>query len=415
MLRRIHVKRVELVHASFYVKVEGIFEMVYSLRGNLSWEGNMKLGFIVNPIAGMGGRVGLKGTDDVLEEAVVRGAEPVAPKRAVAFLRELGENMADLSLSIEVLTCPGIMGEEEAESAGLAVRSLQMEIGERTTAEDTKTAVALMKREGVDLIVFVGGDGTARDVFDAMHGDDGEVPVLGVPSGVKMYSGIFAVSASDAVDVVLAYAQDQAEIMEFEIMDADEKAIRSDAFEIKFHGVLKGPFLPMRIQGSKQVSPGTVDEKENQTAIARSLIEEMQPEATYILGPGTTVKCVADLLGVEKTLLGVDLYREGRVVLDVNEKRILEEITDWQNTWIILSPIGHQGLLLGRGNQQISPEVIKRVGRRRIIVIATKNKLQSIDGGVLRVDTDDADVNNMLKGYMKVLMDYREWRLVPVQ
>lgn len=373
----------------------------------------MKLGFIVNPIAGMGGRVGLKGTDGVLKEAIARGAEPVAPKRAIEFLQTLKENMREIP--IEILTCPRVMGEEEAEKAGLSVQVLPMEIGEETTAEDTKTAVRLMVNAKVTLIVFVGGDGTAKDIFDAMQEGNGETPVLGVPSGVKMYSGIFSVNPSDAVDVVLAFAENQAEISEFEIMDADEAAIRSDAFVVKLHGFLKGPFVPMRIQGSKQVSPETVDEKENQTAIARFIIEEMQPEATYIFGPGTTVKRIAELLGVEKTVLGVDIYKKGQVMLDANEKRILEEVEDWQSTWIILSPIGHQGILLGRGNQQISPEIVKRVGKQRIIVAATKSKLQSIDGGVLRVDTGDVEVDDMLKGYIRAVTDYREWRLMPVQ
>lgn len=376
---------------------------------------NMKLGFIVNPIAGMGGRVGLKGTDDVLKEAIARGAKPVAPKRAVEFLQRLKENMSEMPIGIEILTCHGIMGEKEAKEAVFTVQVLPMKICEETTAEDTKTAVKLMVKAKVELIVFVGGDGTAKDIFDAMQKGNGETPVLGVPSGVKMYSGIFAVNPSDAVDVVLAFAQNQAEISEFEIMDADETAIRRDTFAVKLHGFLKGPFLPMRIQGSKQVSPETIDERENQTAIARFIIEEMQPEATYILGPGTTVKRIAELLGVEKTVLGVDVYKKGKVILDVNEKRISEEVEDWQSTWIILSPIGHQGILLGRGNQQISPEIIKRVGKQRIIIAATKSKLQSIDGGVLRVDTGDVEADNMLKGYIRVVTDYREWRLMPVQ
>jgi predicted polyphosphate/ATP-dependent NAD kinase len=372
----------------------------------------MKLGFIVNPIAGMGGRVGLKGTDGVLKEAVARGAKPIAAKRATEFLKKLKEKVGDKE--IEVFTCPGIMGAKEAKASSFSVQILPMKIGKETSAEDTKTAVKLLTEANADLIVFVGGDGTAKDIFDAMQGDN-KVPVLGVPSGVKMYSGIFAVNPSDAVDVILAFAENQAEITEFEVMDANEEAIRSDAFAVKLYGFLKGPFVPMRIQGSKQISPETVDEKENQKAMARFIIEEMQPEATYILGPGTTVKCIAELLGVEKTVLGVDIYKKGKVILDVDEKRILEEATDWQNTWIILSPIGHQGILLGRGNQQISPEIIKRVGKQHIIVAATKSKLQSIEGNVLRVDTGDAEVDNMLKGYIKVVTDYREWRLMQVQ
>jgi len=373
----------------------------------------MKLGFIVNPIAGMGGRVGLKGTDGVLKEAIARGAKPIAPGRAKEFLQKLKESMRDLK--IEVLTCPGIMGAEEAKAAGFPIKILPMKIGKETSAEHTKRAVKLLTSAKADLIVFVGGDGTAKDIFDAMQGCGGEVPVLGVPSGVKMYSGIFAVNPQDAVDVILTFYENQAEITEFEIMDADERAIRSDAFSVKLHGFLKGPFVPMRIQGSKQVSPETVDEKENQTAIARFIIEETQPDATYILGPGTTVKRIAELMGVEKTVLGVDIYKKGKVTLDVDEKTILEEVEDWQKTWIILSPIGHQGILLGRGNLQISPKIIKRVGKRRIIVAVTKSKLQSIEGNVLRVDTGDAEVDDMLGGYIRVVTDYREWRLMPVR
>jgi predicted polyphosphate/ATP-dependent NAD kinase len=306
------------------------------------------------------------------------------------------------------------MGEVEAKTANFTFQVLSMKIGKATTAADTQKAVKLLVATQVDLIVFVGGDGTAKDILDAMKGS-AEVPVLGVPSGVKMYSGIFAVSPSDAVDVVLAFGQNQAEITEFEIMDTDEEAIRNDTFTVKLHGFMKGPFLPTHIQGSKQVSPETVDEKDNQTAAARFIIEEMQPGGTFLLGPGTTVKRIAELLGTEKTVLGVDVYRRGKVMLDVDERGILKEVNDWQHTWIVLSPIGHQGILFGRGNQQISPKIIRRVGKERIIVAATKNKLQSIEGNVLRVDTGDAQVDAMLKGYIRVVTDYREWRLVQVQ
>jgi predicted polyphosphate/ATP-dependent NAD kinase len=372
----------------------------------------MKLGFIVNPIAGMGGKVGLKGTDSILKEAIAKGAEPIAPRRAIEFLQRLKRII--VGKTYEVLACPSVMGEEEARAAGFKVQVLPMKIGKETSAEDTKTAVKLLAKAKVDLIVFVGGDGTARDIFDALQGLE-DVPVLGVPSGVKMYSGIFAVSLSDAADVVLAFAEKEAEVTESEIMDADENAIRNDAFAVKLYGLLKGPFLPAHIQGSKQVSPETVDEEENQMAIARFIVEGMSADATWILGPGTTVKRIADLLGVDKTVLGVDIYRKGKVVLDVDEKRILKEVEDWANTWIILSPIGHQGILLGRGNQQISPEIIKHVGRGRILVAATKGKLQGIEGNVLRVDTGDTETDELLRGYGRVVTDYREWRLVEIQ
>jgi len=365
----------------------------------------------VNPIAGMGGRVGLKGTDGVLREAIAMGAEPVAPARAVEFLRAL--KRLGLGSSLELITCPGAMGEEEVKSASFFAKILRMPLRIETAAEDTTLAVRLMMTSKVDLIVFVGGDGTARDILDAMRGR-GELPVLGVPSGVKIYSGIFAVNPAEASEVITAFANKTAQTMDFEIMDADESAIRRDRFSVRLYGFLKGPFLPMRLQGTKQVSPETLDEHENQMAVARFVVEEMDPKGTYILGPGTTVKCIADLLGVEKTVLGVDIYRDKAVIKDVNERRILQEIQDFENTWIVVSPIGRQGMLFGRGNQQISPEVIKRVGKERIIAAATKSKIQGIEGNVLRVDTGDSEADRLLRGYIKVATDYREWRLMPV-
>lgn len=372
----------------------------------------MKIGFLVNPIAGMGGRVGLKGTDGIVGEAVKLGAKPVAPSRATEFLTKLKE--LKIKLTIHMLTCPAIMGEEEVESVGLFAEVLPMSLGEITTAEDTKRAVKLMIKRGVDLIVFVGGDGTARDILDAMR-DLMEVPVLGVPSGVKMYSGIFAVNPSEAAMVVEAFVKEQAQVTDFEIMDADENAIRSDRFAVSLYGFMKGPFVPLRLQGSKQVTPETLDEHENQMAAARFVVEEMNPAGTYLLGPGTTVKCVADLLHVDKTLLGVDIYRNGRVVRDVNEKKILREVEDWENTWIVVSPIGRQGMLLGRGNQQISPKIIKKIGKEHIIVLATRNKMRGIEGEVLRVDAGDAEVDNLLRGYIRVVTDYREWKMMRVR
>lgn len=361
----------------------------------------------------MGGRVGLKGTDGVLEKALKLGAKPVAPKRAVEFLKKLKE--LRVHQKINILTCPAVMGENEIKTAGLHAKILPMPIKSKTTAEDTKKAVSLMATSKVDLIVFVGGDGTARDIFDALHKLKNNIPVLGVPSGVKLYSGIFAVNPTDAAEVVNAFIESNAQLMEFEIMDADENAIRNDRFSIKLYGFLKGPFVPMRIQGTKQISPETLDEHENQLAIARFVLEEIDPKATYILGPGTTVKRVAELLGVEKTLLGVDLYQDGKLIKDVNEEKIMKHIKDWKHTWIIVSPIGHQGMLFGRGNQQISPEIIRQVSKEHIIVIATKNKIKSIQDGVFRVDTGNPEVDKMLRGYIRVITDYHEWRLIQIQ
>ena len=371
----------------------------------------MRIGFIVNPVAGMGGRVGLKGTDGVLKEAIAKGAEPVAPQRATEFLTELKKRMVG---SVEVLCCPQAMGAQEAKAAGVYAEVLPMKISAQTSAVDTENAVKLLTSAKVDLIVFVGGDGTARNILDAMKGK-ASTPVLGVPAGVKMYSGIFAINPHDAAEAAAAFAEHHAEVSDFEVMDADENAIRNDIFDVKLYGCLKGISVPALIQGSKEVSPETRSEAESQAAIAKYVVEELPKDATLILGPGTTVERIAEALGVKKTVLGVDIYRDGKVTLDVDEKTLLKTAKDWGSTWIILSPIGHQGILLGRGNQQISPQIIKRVGKKHILIVATLSKLGTIEAHTLRVDTGDPEVDAMLRGDTLVVTGYKEGVTVPVQ
>jgi predicted polyphosphate/ATP-dependent NAD kinase len=368
----------------------------------------MRIGFVINPVAGMGGKVGLKGTDGVADQAAAKGAVPVAPQRAQEFLRHLKEQLS----GVELICCPGVMGADEAKAAGIPFKPLKMQVGTKTSAVDTEQAVKLLAAEGVGLIVFVGGDGTARNILDALKGL--QVPVLGVPSGVKMYSGIFAINPKDAAEATVAFAENRAEVADFEIMDADEDAIRKDIFDVKLYGCLKGVSVPALIQGSKEVSPTTISEKESQTDIAHYVVEELPKDATLILGPGTTVERVAEELGVKKTILGVDIYQAGKVTLDVDEKTLLATVLDWKKTWLILSPIGHQGMLLGRGNQQISPKVVKFVGKRHVLVVATLNKLQGIDAHALRVDTGDEETNNVLRGEILVVTGYKMGVQVPV-
>ncbi len=371
----------------------------------------MRIGFIVNPIAGMGGRVGLKGTDGVVGRAVSRGALPVAPSRAVEFFSELRQRSHD---GFEFLCCPGNMGAQEAEAAEICFRILPMIVGKETSAKDTQFAVKLLIESGVDLIAFVGGDGTARDILNAMK-QNTNTPVLGIPAGVKMYSSVFAVNPTDAANALVALAENRAEIVDSEVVDSDENAIRKDVFAVKLYGYLKGLAVRALIQVSKEVSPETADEKEQQTEIARYVVDEMTEDGTFILGPGTTVERVAECLGVKKTVLGVDVYKEGKIISDVDERTLLRKIGDGRRTWLILSPIGHQGILLGRGNQQISPEVVRRVGRNHILVLATIGKLRSVEGRALRVDTGDAEVDILLRGSIRVVTGYREGVTVLIQ
>ncbi|MHA2079913.1 MAG: ATP-NAD kinase family protein [Candidatus Thorarchaeota archaeon] len=378
----------------------------------------MNIGLLVNPIGGMGGRVGLKGTDGVVEEAIKRGASPVAPGRALEFLTALESVISSSKLKDElrIITCPGKMGEDVLQEAGLKHEVIELDIENSTDAEDTKDCVLTLYEADVRLLVFVGGDGTARDILDSATAYDLEgLQVLGVPSGVKMYSGIFVVNPADAAEVVRLVYEGTAQTAEFEIMDADEKAIRKDQFIINLYGYLTGPSVPARFQGAKQASPETSDEQEAQEAIAKYVIEEMDQEGTYILGPGTSVKMVTDMLKVKKTTLGVDVYKLGKAHNDVSENKILELVDDFSKAWIIVSPIGHQGMLFGRGNQQISPGIIERVGRDHIIVISTPSKLKGIAGEILRVDTGDAQIDDMLRGYIRVVTDYNEMRLIKIE
>jgi predicted polyphosphate/ATP-dependent NAD kinase len=375
----------------------------------------MYLGFLVNPIAGMGGRVGLKGTDGVVDEAIKRGATPVAPGRAIEFLQALTPLIQGNS-RMRLIVCPQQMGEDVVQEVGLEHTVVDVEIRDVTGSEDTHQCVRALYNAGVRLIVFVGGDGTARDILDVIMKEGfTDLLILGVPSGVKMYSGIFVVNPADAAEVVRLVLDDGTGIAEFEIMDADEEAYREDRFIIRLYGYMKGPAVPARFQGAKQASPETIYEHEAQEAIAKFIIEKMVPEGTYILGPGTTVKTVTDLLGVKKTTLGVDIYHGGAIYNDVNETQIIQLVDDFSKTWIIVSPIGHQGLLFGRGNQQISPAIIERVGREHIFVISTLSKLKGIAGEAIKVDTGDALVDGILRGYIRVITDYNEVRLVRIE
>ncbi|MHA1906722.1 MAG: ATP-NAD kinase family protein [Candidatus Thorarchaeota archaeon] len=377
----------------------------------------MKIGLLINPIAGMGGRVGLKGTDGVVEEAIRRGAEPIAPIRAQEFLEALGglsrlANFPDFS----IVTCPGTMGEECVQNSELKYEIVDVSVGDMTSADDTQQCVLSLYNSGIRLLAFVGGDGTARDILDAVTINNlDDLLVIGVPSGVKMYSGIFVVNPRDAAEVIRLVLQGGTTNAEFEIMDADEEAFREDRFIIQLYGYLRGPSVPARFQGAKQASPETIDEGEAQEAIARFVIDDMIPDGVYILGPGTTVKTVAELLNMKKTTLGVDIYTSEQVYNDVNEETLLEIAIDASKTWIIVSPIGHQGMLFGRGNQQISPKLIDLVGKEHITVISTPAKLRGIAEGTLKVDTGQSATDEMLRGYIRVITDYNEIRLVKVE
>ncbi|TRO49002.1 ATP-NAD kinase, partial [Candidatus Bathyarchaeota archaeon] len=342
-----------------------------------------RLGLIVNPVAGMGGRVGLKGSDgeDILRRAVELGAVKLSPGRAVEALRKV----AGMRAQVEVITYPGEMGEDEARAAGLEPIVIGSISGGSTTRDDTIEAARRMAEMGVDLILFAGGDGTARDLVEAV---DGEVPVLGIPAGVKIHSGVFAINPADAGELAAQYLEGgPVKLRELEVMDIDEEAFRDDRLSARLYGYLKVPYVEAMVQSTKSGS-ATSDEFSVE-GIAADIVDGMQRGVLYVLGPGTTVRPITERLGLPKTLLGVDVVLNGELVAaDANEERLLELI-DGREARIIVTVIGGQGFVFGRGNQQISPQVIRSVGVGNVTIIATPSKLAALQGRPLLIDTGD--------------------------
>jgi len=367
-----------------------------------------RVGFIVNPVAGMGGAVGLKGTDgeETLKKAIALGAKPIAPIRAEIFLSRLKEMNCEFCL----FAAAGKMGEMEAKRIGLSCISVGKP-KEKTEPSDTKISAELLMKEGIDLLVFCGGDGTARDIMDVI---DLNLPVLGVPTGVKMHSAVFAVNPEAAARIAARFLSDGLPLREAEVMDVDEEAFREGRLSAKLYGYMLVPYEAEYVQSVKMPSSQSESELRNQAAIAVYFIEKiLEPDVVYILGPGTTTRTIADLLDQKKTLLGVDLLLNNKIVAkDVNEEKILRYI-EGKEAKIVVTPIGGQGFIFGRGNQQISPRVIRKVGIQNIIVISTRNKLYNIRS--LRVDTGDPELDEALRGSIKVIIDYNQTASVIVR
>jgi predicted polyphosphate/ATP-dependent NAD kinase len=373
-----------------------------------------RIGFLINPIAGMGGRVGLKGTDGVVDEAARRGAEPIANVRALEALRALKQLLDGMSdpPTINWFTASGAMGDDALRAAGFAAIEVVHQASAEPSAQDTNATVAEFLTTGIDLLLFCGGDGTARDIC-AIVGDT--TPILGIPSGVKMYSGVFAVTPTHAAELLLRYLRHQVGLAHVEILDLDEEKYRRDEWAVRLYMSASTPFEPTYVQAAKALIAG-VDEDAIKDDIAAHLREEIdaQPDTLYLLGPGSTVQSVVGrALQIDKTLLGIDAVVDRQVVgKDLAEQQILELFTRYADRKLILSPIGAQGFVLGRGNQPLSPAVIRTVGLDNIILIATPAKLARTP--LLRFDTGDPalDADLISRKFFPVIVGYRRTRLV---
>ena len=358
----------------------------------------IRVGVIVNPIAGMGGRVGLKGTDGVVIEARRRGALPRASIRAAEAIAQ----MVDQKDKCQFLAAAGEMGETILRESGLLPLVVYTPTTVTTEAEDTVRCVKKMIREQVELILFAGGDGTARDICRAI----GEsVPVIGIPAGVKIHSPVYAQTPQRAGELARLFVKGEVpRVAPAEVLDIDEDSYRHGSVHTRLFGYLLAPVERTKMQNQKAGS--ALSEHGAQNTIALDIIDRMETDIFYLIGPGSTTRPILDNLGLTGSLLGVDVVCNQKIVaLDVTEKQIIE-LTAGHNYKIIITPIGGQGYLFGRGNQQLSPKIINLTGKDNILVVATMEKITRLQGEPLLVDTGDEDTNRTLTGYIRVITGY---------
>ncbi|MDA8310506.1 MAG: NAD(+)/NADH kinase [Actinomycetota bacterium] len=379
------------------------------------------VGFIVNPVAGMGGRVGLHGTDTAarVQEARRRGAAPVSPPRAARALRRLAE--AGLAGDVTVLAAPGPMGAEVAASSRLRVRPLDIAAGNPTSAADTAAAATAVAAAGADLLLFAGGDGTAADIVSSVGRS---APLLGIPSGVKMRSGVFAATPEAAGDLAVQHLEKFASTKHgearsallsiAEVVDVAPSPGATDPTA----GVLMGVALVPRTGDGRLVgakSSSALHGAAALDALAEDVAAELDPERLYLVGPGTTTSRVLGALGLEKSVLGVDAVAGGQLVgADLAEEEILRLVGAYPRTGLILGVIGGQGMLLGRGNQQLGPRVLGRLSPEDVTIMSSADKLVALRPAVLRVDAGDEASFPWLTGYRRVRVGPRRYMMMRV-
>ena len=371
----------------------------YAVEGSVA--SLFRLGLIINPVAGVGGAVALKGSDGVVEQALALGAVPQAQHKTALAL----EPLLPLKDQLQILTVTGAMGADLLASLGFQFEICYTPQLSQTTAEDTEQAATAIAEQGVDLLLFAGGDGTARNICAAV----GErTTVLGVPAGCKIHSGVYAISPSAAGKVIAQLVKGElVTLTEAAVMDIDETAFRQGIVRAKRFGEMRIPAELRYIQSVK--SGGKESEELVLDDLAAYIASEMEENVRYVMGSGSTVAAVMKEPGLPNTLLGVDVVENGELIAsDVTATELLELVTDYPSK-LVITLIGGQGHVFGRGNQQLSPAVIRTVGRANICLVATKTKLQQLAGRPLLADTGDASLDQQLQGLLPVLVGYNDY------
>ena len=363
-----------------------------------------RIGVLVNPDAGLGGRLGFKGSDGRAEEARAAGAEERSGPRMALCMEHLA------GLDVDFITCSGQMGADWIPFENVVV----YDTSSTTTGESTKEATLSLIDENVDLILYAGGDGTTRDIVEALG--DSELPVIGVPGGVKMHSGCFAASPKAAAEVLKAWLTGELLLAKTEVMDLDEEVYRQGRWSVRMYDEVLTPASPRWMQGAKMRVEAS-GEEEVIEALADHVKEVYVEDSQMLIiwGSGGTLRTIASSLGFKPTLLGIDAtVGSEQIGTDLNEQELLNIIQQYGKTILLVSPMGGQGFLIGRGNLQLSPPVLRAIGINSILGMVTPAKLLSLTH--LRIDTGDAelDADFAEKKYLKALQGYRTTRLLKV-
>lgn len=377
------------------------------MKSLLNVSAQLRVGLLINPYAGLGGPLALKGSDHVSEELrhaaslLVQQGQSRAQQRCATFVA------ATQDLPLHWLTVAGAMGL----TSPVSVEILDFQASTPSTAEDTQRAAELLLQAGLDILIFVGGDGTARDICSVI-GD--RLPVLGIPAGVKMHSGVFAINPQSAADVLRSLCAGELVAMELaEVRDIDEQALAGGRVRARHFGDMRVPVSDSLVQQVK--CSGREDDGLVQAEIAAGIVEMMQPGQHYALGAGTTVAAVMAALQLPNSLLGFDIVCDGRCLANDVSAIELEQWAAASGLTVIITPTGGQGSLIGRGNQQLSPALLHRLGRERIWVLATRSKLSALAGRPLRLDTGDAELDRSWSGWWSVHSGYQQQLLYAVR
>lgn len=363
----------------------------------------MKLGLIINPIAGIGGSVGLKGSDgaDIQKIALEKGGTYQSNKKTKIALNQILE----FKDKLEFYTGSNEMGENLLKELGFKYEVLGNTEG-KTTFEDTEKIAREMLEKKVELLIFAGGDGTARNIFNAIELN---IPAIGIPAGVKIHSAVYANSPKNAGLVIKEYIENPESIKleNSEVMDIDENKFRQNIVEAKLYGYLQVPRVQNLMQSSKSPGNSSEDEVEGMSAEIEDRINAGDEETCYVFGTGGTTYAILKDMGYEGSLLGVDVLYKGKlVIIDGTENEIYDFIKN-KETKLVVTVIGGQGHIFGRGNQQLSPRVIRKIGKENIWIVSSQSKLYSIKDTYLKVDTSDENLDKELAGYYKVIMDWK--------